>query len=345
MFPSFLSLANSCGGPLRTMWYRYRGGLACLRRSPLPDTYTLDGQRHLSRARALTLVAGAAGAVTTAVKQKTECECESTLYANMGCPYAVRAMFALKLRPASGVRIENMPTTNQFGLMDKWGIAKGDVFGLFRGKSLDDLHRYKEWFKREVNASGEVPTLLLDTGDVVRESEIVAEYFDATSPCTARKLVPIDPLDASKVRLAMKMANALPGPMVALLKNQDPAKDEEIAKTLSAALSKFAAVLEDKSDFCVGASCTLADVHSAVFLHRFGVVLKHYRGYDMFQQHPRLRRLLDAVMAMPEYLALLEEYGVTDARFIAMYELYANNGTWSQDGTRLAGRGRSEFGR
>eukprot|EP00931_Biecheleriopsis_adriatica_P009658 TRINITY_DN110723_c0_g1_i1.p1 TRINITY_DN110723_c0_g1~~TRINITY_DN110723_c0_g1_i1.p1 ORF type:complete len:283 (+),score=62.55 TRINITY_DN110723_c0_g1_i1:30-878(+) len=270
---------------------------------------------------------------------------EVTLFANIGCPYAERAMFALNLRPKS-VRKETVPTTNQFGLLDKLGVARGDTFGLFQGKSLEELHSFKEWYKNTINASGEVPAMRLETGEVVRESEILAEYLDAVSESEGdRKLIPVDALAASKVRLAMKMFNAVPACIVTLLKNQDPSKDAELAGRLTDTLGKFVAVLEDESDFCIGQVCTLADVHAVAFLHRFSVVLKHYRGFDMLREHPRLGRVLGAVMAMPEYQSLMQEYGVTDAKFIEAYELYANDGIWSQDGTKLAGRGQSQLGK
>jgi len=270
---------------------------------------------------------------------------QATLYINIGCPFAERAMLALNLRPVENVKVETMPTTNQFGLMDTWGVARGDMFGLFQGKSLAELHAYKQWYRSTINASGEVPALSLDTGVVVRESEIVAEYLDSVSECTSRRLVPADALAASKVRLAMKFFNAVPGLIVQLLKNQHPEKDAELSEKLSVALGKFAAVLEEESDFCVGATCTLADVHSVPFLHRFSVVLKHYRGYDMVHAHPRLDALLRTVMALPEYQAMVNEYGVTDARFVAQYEYYANDGKWSEDSTLLGGRGRSQLGK
>ncbi|CAE8657024.1 unnamed protein product, partial [Polarella glacialis] len=264
----------------------------------------------------------------------------ATFFTNICCPYAHRAMLALELRPArAALRSVNVPLTSQFGTLDKWGVVKADLLDMFVGKSLED----KAEFKSSVNPSGEVPALRLATGEVVAESEIVAEYFDATSESSSHKLVPVDPLAASRVRLVMKMFNPVVIPIVQLLKNQDPGKDAQLAEQLNACLEKFVLRLGTESGFCVGSVCTLADVHAVPFLWRFGFLVKHFRGYDIFQAHPRLALLAKSFEEMPEFQAVMKREGLTKEKLIPMYALYANDSRWSEDGTVMVGRGKSTF--
>ena len=169
-----------------------------------------------------------------------------------------------------------MPTTNQFGFIDRLGITeRSDVFGSFSKMSVEELKERKRVFKEQVNKSGEVPTLVTPSGTVIVESEIVAEYLDSISGFT---LVPQDRVTAAMMRIAIKRFSQVPVAMVKLLKNQSPSDDELLALTLDKALSLFVESLDEGPGFCIGSSCSLADVHAAPFLFRFGIVLKHYRG-------------------------------------------------------------------
>jgi len=270
-------------------------------------------------------------------------------------PYAHRAMFANELRPSSQqpIRMEYVVTTNQFGFFDNVGIDKSDFFQMFEGRTVPELKEHKENYKLKVNPSGEVPSLALPSGDAIVESEIVCEYIDAVSD-KPNRLMPEDPLAKSRVQLCMKRFNAVPGAIVGLLKNQDAESDAALVQKLDTVLNKFIVTLDEgsTSGFCIGSSCTLADVHCAPFLYRFGIVLNHYRGYDMLVRQPRLGQVMAAVEAMPEWVQSLGSSGSKDSpkyetatpeRLIAMYELYANNNAWidTPSGRQLAGRGRS----
>ncbi|CAE8737955.1 unnamed protein product, partial [Polarella glacialis] len=119
------------------------------------------------------------------------------------------------------------------------------------------------------------------------ESEIVAEYIDSVA-AQGTKLMPEDPLLASRVRLAMKRFSDSVAGCYQLLMNQDPAKDQEYADALkarqprsgamhsnsrlpsyackgkrlaSSKWTKFADVLDKNGPFCFGPSVTMADVH------------------------------------------------------------------------------------
>mmetsp|Transcript_77108 Transcript_77108/g.208262 ORF Transcript_77108/g.208262 Transcript_77108/m.208262 type:complete len:290 (+) Transcript_77108:105-974(+) len=274
-----------------------------------------------------------------------------TLYATMACPYAHRALLALELRPVRNLHKDtSIATTNQFIVMDRLGMQRGDELGMLAmhtGTTAAELHARKEAFKRDVNPTGEVPVLLLASGSVVRESEVVCEYLDAVSERKSPSLVPADPLAAARVRMAMKLFSAVPPAIVTLLKNQDEARDEALVATVDAALENFTAAIDEGAQFCfVGESCTLADVHVAPFIYRFAIVLKHYRGYCMLTRHTRLARLLRTMEALPEWGAVLtppdKAYPpVTEATLIGLYAAYANNNVWAEgeSGPMLAGRG------
>ena len=274
-----------------------------------------------------------------------------TLYTTMACPYAHRAMLAIELRPIPGVKRELITTTNQFTTINKQGLPRGDALEMFAEASVEGLQQKKEAYKRDVNPSGEVPSLLLPTCDVVSESEIVCEYIDAVSERDSPRLMPSDPLAAARVRLAMKRFNSCPSAIVALLKNQDEARDEALTAQLDAALAGFVATIdasggEPESGFCFGRDCTLADVHAAPFVFRFEPVLRHYRGYNMIERVPRLGLLLRAMAALPEWERCLRppdgSYpAVTTERLLALYAAYANDGRWAEgpEGPVLAGRG------
>jgi len=268
-------------------------------------------------------------------------QASAVLYGNLACPYAHRAAFALNLCDFR-CTLQTVPTTNQFGVIDVLGVEAGDVLGSYEGRTAEELHQYKEEYKRTVNTSGEVPSLQLPCGAVVVESEIVSEYMDAA---TKRELVPSDPATAARVRLAMKRFNDVPVAIVRLLKNQLPEQDEALVARLDVVLAKFLSALDQSSAFCIGDSVTLADVHAAPFIYRFGIVLRHYRGYDMVERFPRLEALLNAVAELPAWRASLQptdaKLPVTPERLIEMYALYSHNGVWV-DG-KLGGRGVSSL--
>ena len=193
----------------------------------------------------------------------------------MACPYAHRATLAACLCPVQLSHV-TIPTTNQFGYIDRLGITeRSDVFGSFNELSVEELKEIKRLFKAQVNSSGEVPALLTPGGTVIVESEVVAEYLDSISGST---LLPRDPVALAKMRIANKRFNQVPPAMVQLLKNQVPANDEALALALDDALTRFVSSIDAAPGFCIGTSCTLADVHAAPFIFRFGTVLKHYRG-------------------------------------------------------------------
>ena len=60
-----------------------------------------------------------------------------------------------------------------------------------------------------------------------------------------------------------------------LLRNQDPAKDQEWADKIRSSMQKFRLVLDKEGGFCIGNAVSLADVHCGPFLYRLSAARKH----------------------------------------------------------------------
>lgn len=264
------------------------------------------------------------------------------LYTNPACPFAHRAIFALALckRECEFVFV---PTANQTLVAERAGMEAVPLLEPFEGMSAQDFIALKDWYKQDINATGEVPTLATSRGDLIMESEIVAEFVDFT---TSGGLMPQDPVVSSRVRMAMKRFTDVIGPAYALLMNQAPAKDADRAAALTAKLAAFERSLDREADFCFGSTVTMADVHCSPFLYRLSIANSHWRGYDMFSglEGDRLRRLLARIAEEPEFQQLTP---ITEQQVIDTFAIYANAHTFAKSPTKerlFAGRGRSEFG-
>jgi len=230
------------------------------------------------------------------------------LYTSPICPFAHRAAFAASycLSP-DAVEWIRVPLSGELkaesidSLQEHW-----------RGKTMDELKTQKEAYMKDICSSGEVPTLALESGDFVNESEICAEYIDAVG---SKKLVPADPLQAAKMRFIMKKFNDIVGGGYGMLFNRDVTKDEELKTKCNALVSVFESTLDPVGPFALGAELSLADVHSAPFFHRFQHTLKHYRSFEILAGHERLQKLVVAFEALPA----MKETTLLPEQFIASY--------------------------
>lgn len=248
-------------------------------------------------------------------------------------------MFARALRPPADTKVQYIPYGRQVEFAERLGVkAIQGATKNFEGMTVEELQAMKDEYKKSVNPSGEVPSLKTKSGDIITESEILAEYFDMSSQTSTHKLVPSDPVKASHMRLAMKKFNDVVPGLFGLLRNQDPAKDQEWADKINASMQKFRSVLDAEGGFCVGGAVSLADVHCGPFLHRLSVTLAHYRDFQLIQD-PRISELLEAVRALPEF----QNGNCPDEDIIANYAFVANGSQWGKDGKSFAGRGQSKF--
>jgi len=283
-------------------------------------------------------------------KTKPEYQARVVLYTNAICPFAHRAVFAASLCKMDP-KIVHTPLSGQLSVAEKVGmeavIAQASCAEPFKALTAEQFKAQKEDYKKNINASGEVPSLATTDGNIVVESEIVAEFIDRTSKGKV-KLLPPNPILAARVRLAMKRFNDVVGPGYGLLMNQDPAADAEKAKTITDKLAKFAEAIDKEGSFCFGDKPTLADVHCGPFLYRFKLLLSHYRGFDLFSDQPsgdRLPKLLEKIVAMPEFNKLTP---ISEEGLLQTYNAYANGMKFADSPTKdkmYGGRGKAEFGK
>jgi len=250
-------------------------------------------------------------------------------------------MFARALRPVEDTDTCYVPYGRQVEFAEKLGVQAIQGGSLaFQNKTIEEIQATRAKYIREINASGEVPSLKTASGDIITESEILAEYFDLTSRTSKPKLVPDDPVKASQMRLVMKKFNDVVPGLFGLLRNQEPSQDKEWACKITTSLQRFAAVLSAESDFCVGKSISLADVYCAPFLHRLSVALAYFRDFQLVAD-PRIARLTSAVTALPEF----QNGNLPDEDIVGNYEFVAHGSKWAADGKSFQGRGRSKFGK
>jgi len=231
------------------------------------------------------------------------------------CPFAHRAAFTAKFRnPPAGVEFEWIPLSGELkkGETSMEEVCKTNEF--WAGKTIEDLKALKEDYKKNFNASGEVPTVVSPSGDIVMESEIAAEYLDAVGDPAQAKLVPEDPILASKMRLAMKKFNDIVGVGYGILFNQDAEQDATKAEALHAKMNAWIATLHPEGPFALGDTPSLADVHAGPFLHRFKHTLSHFRGVNVLADD-RAAALCAAVEALPGFI----ETSLPAEKFIAAY--------------------------
>mmetsp|Transcript_4428 Transcript_4428/g.10296 ORF Transcript_4428/g.10296 Transcript_4428/m.10296 type:complete len:265 (+) Transcript_4428:72-866(+) len=260
------------------------------------------------------------------------------LWTNRICPFAQRAAITAKLRnPADGIETIWVPLSGEQKIAEHISMEHVvKINDIWEGKTLQDLNTIKDSYKKSQNPSGEVPTVVTSKGDIVMESEIAAEYLDAIGQ-DGNRLMPEDPVLAAKVRLQMKKFNDVVAPCYQLLMNGDPAADKDKIAVIEEKLGKFVAVLDPSGPFALGSQISLADIHAAPFLHRFKILLKHYRGYDILAGQERAAALLAAVEALPAFA----ETALSPEQFIGIYELYANQ--MKIEGGKFAGRGQSSL--
>ncbi|KAL6070211.1 Glutathione S-transferase [Balamuthia mandrillaris] len=178
------------------------------------------------------------------------------------------------------------------------------------------------WYAQEVNPRGTVPAI--KAGDhVVLESLIVSEFFEDAYAEQGTSLLPKDALLRADIRLFIDQFGQVLPVFYGLLRNQDREKDEELKKQILDKLHPLLELLKKQSEegpFFLGQQLSLADTAVLPFIERFSVVLKHYRGFDLLEVDPRLKRWLEAARERPAFQETTRE----PEFFIEGYAKYAN---------------------
>ena len=282
-------------------------------------------------------------------------------FTNNLCPFAHRAMFAralcgddsLRERGFDAIETIHIPYGRQVEFALEWGMGGGGdggggciwqqtelgakmssakrnaVYGDVTSPEM--LRDRKREYMASINVAGEVPSLELPSGTVLTESEVVMEFFAPSS------LVPADPEQAARMRLAIRRFESVTPLLFRLLNNQVEEEDAVIEKRIVEQLGTFLSVIDPDGGFCFGGSCTLADIYCSTVLYRLDVGLSYWRAFSVRGVDPRVSSILDAVTALPAWQA-----GLVGDEEIYTYELPAHGNKWAADGKGFAGRGRKE---
>lgn len=232
----------------------------------------------------------------------------------------------------SETEMHNIPLRGQLKAMQAGGLdAVRTAAELWPGKSVEDIVQRKEDYMRDVNPTGEVPTLKTVAGSIVTEADVVAEYLEDKFPDLGVSLKPKDDaLTLSKIRHSIKIVNSDNGvrAMYGLLMNQDKEKDAAFTNNLYKGLSSIAKLASESGPFFSGETISLADVMLIPFWDQFRYLLPHYRGVEMIPgaaadgAHPWAARLRTWAAAVEKNDAF-QKLRVDEASVIKAYTGYA----------------------
>lgn len=258
------------------------------------------------------------------------------LYCSVSCPFARRGMLAARFKEVE-FEEKQIPLGGHLKNMEK-GEANPLLKFLYKEQPLEELQKIKEDYKRDLNATGEVPTLVHTLADgteiIVSEAELVAEYLEDAFPQSGVSLMPQDPAERYRVRHWLKVLGTDQGVRgyYGCIMNQDPTKDEAIRANIYKGFAQFAKLASPEGPFFLGEKLSLADVLLFPMYDQFVHLLPHYRGVDLFDASqpwaPRLEQWAAAAKELPHF----KNCRLTKEQYIGGYVGYA------------AARGVSKFG-
>jgi glutathione S-transferase len=153
------------------------------------------------------------------------------------------------------------------------------------------------------NPLGKVPCLVLDDGEAIQDSRVIAEYADALSPVS--KLIPTDHRERATVKTWEALADGLVDASILarLEKTWRPANeqsqawvDRQIGK-VHAALRQMSEQLGDNA-WCFGKQITLADIAVGCAL---GYLAFRFPEIQWQSQYPNLDRLYQTLLQRPSF--------------------------------------------
>jgi len=210
-----------------------------------------------------------------------------TCYYSPRCPFARRALIALKEKDVEyeKVIIPLSGELNKFEAAEnpaEWGSGFAGFAKEFEGKSYADVLKIKEDYKKNVNPTGEVPTLVFN-GTPIAEADVCAEFISDAFPNQGTSLMPSDPVLRSKVRHYLKVLGGPGGVsgMYGLLKNQDPAQDAPKRDKVYGHFEKFVSLADAEGPYFLGKDFSLADLLLMPMWDQFRITLPHYRGVEL----------------------------------------------------------------
>jgi glutathione S-transferase len=97
-----------------------------------------------------------------------------------------------------------------------------------------DLQNKPEWYQKEVNPLGKVPSLKLENGEILTESLVITQYIIEKYGADTG-LIPQDPLARAKIRLFIEQFGTLIGSVYGIIAAKDAAQAEQARDKLLAA--------------------------------------------------------------------------------------------------------------
>ncbi|KAJ1914662.1 hypothetical protein H4219_004692 [Mycoemilia scoparia] len=216
-----------------------------------------------------------------------------TLYDNPICPYAQRAVVALK------------ETNTDYH----------NVYIDFKNKP--------EWYTKVINPQGKVPALRLEDGTILIESLIIAEYvvdrFDRT-----HKLLPSDdPKTRAQIRLFTNHYDTAISPNVyGLLRAATSEEQQQKTQAILDGLAQLNQLLVQQSPegpFFLGNQFSFAEIVVAPLVVRL-IGIEYHRGFKIPQtkEYARLNQWIKAFKAHPS----IKESTAEDSVFIEGFKKF-----------------------
>ena len=154
------------------------------------------------------------------------------------------------------------------------------------------------------NPLGKVPCLILDDGEALYDSRVIAEYADALSPVS--KLIPVDSRERASVKTWEALADGImdAGILGRLERTWRPA-DQQSSAWVDRQMGKIHTSLRQMSEFlggnawCHGNQMTLADIATGCAL---GWLLLRFPDVKWQAQYPNLDRLYQKLLQRPSFM-------------------------------------------
>ena len=153
------------------------------------------------------------------------------------------------------------------------------------------------------NPLGKVPCLILDDGEAIYDSRVIAEYADTLSPVS--KLIPADSRERASVKTWEALADGImdAGILARLERTWRPAEqqssawvDRQMGK-IQNSLSQMSKILGENA-WCHGNQITLADIATGCAL---GWLILRFPDVKWQAQYPNLDRLYQKLLQRPSF--------------------------------------------
>ena len=154
------------------------------------------------------------------------------------------------------------------------------------------------------NPLGKVPCLILEDGESLYDSRVIAEYADALSPVS--KLIPADSRERASVKTWEALADGITdaGILARLERTWRPAEEQSSAWVdrqmgkIQNSLRQMSEILGENA-WCHGNQMTLADIATGCAL---GWLLLRFPDVKWQTQYPNLDRLYQKLLQRPSFI-------------------------------------------